>query len=209
MGKQTGSAELQLQSAIAHANAGQHAAALAQCEQGLAVDPQHPALLQLLAVLCLKQGVLPRAAEAIAASLASRPDHLPSLVVAAEVASASGEGRKAVARLLRAATLAPRDAEICFALALALQDAGDLEAATAALERVLTLGPPRVEAEVNLGILWQERGHFETALRAYGRAYRLRPDSFGRIAQALSSASRGGLWLELDALRQALQETPA
>jgi hypothetical protein len=42
-------------------------------------------------------------------------------------------------------------------------------------------------------------------MRAYAQAYRLRPSSFGQIAMALTSASRGGLWLDEAALRRVLE----
>jgi cytochrome c-type biogenesis protein CcmH/NrfG len=42
------------------------------------------------------------------------------------------------------------------------------------------------------------------AMRAYAQAYRLRPQTFGTIAMALTSASHGRLWLDEAALRRAL-----
>ena len=69
--------------------------------------------------------------------------------------------------------------------------------------------PARAEVEVNLAIVLQEAGRMDEALRAYGRAYRLREDSFGRIAHALSAAPVGRLWLDLDVLRHALRGLPA
>ena len=89
--------------------------------------------------------------------------------------------------------LAPAHADACFALALALRDTGDLVGAETALRQVLTLAPARAEVEVNLGIVLQEARRMDEAMRAYGRAYRLREDSFGRIAHALSSVQAGRL----------------
>jgi cytochrome c-type biogenesis protein CcmH/NrfG len=42
-------------------------------------------------------------------------------------------------------------------------------------------------------------------MRAYAQAYRLRPESFGKIAMALTSASHGQMWLDEAALRDALK----
>jgi len=50
----------------------------------------------------------------------------------------------------------------------------------------------------------QDAGEGDAAMRAYCDAYRLRPDLFGRIAMALTSAPHGRLWLDEDALRRSL-----
>ena len=79
-----------------------------------------------------------------------------------------------------------------------------LVAAAAAYEAVLRLDPDRAEAALNLGTVRQEAGDLPGAKAAYARAVRSRPDSFGRIAQALPAAPKGELWLDLRALRQDL-----
>ena len=43
-----------------------------------------------------------------------------------------------------------------------------------------------------------------TADRVMGLALRLRPDTFGRVAQALAAAPTGEAWLDLAALRHSL-----
>ena len=182
MNPTTGSAEHCLALAIQHVNAGLPERAKVLCEHALAAHPPHAAVLQLLAVLCLKEGELERARLSIAHSLELRPDHALSLRVAGDVAHAQG-----------------------FALALALHDRGDLAGAEAALRRLLALGPPRAEVEVNLGVVLQDAGRIDEAMRAYGRAWRLNEDSFGRIAHALSAANVGRLWLDLDTLRETLR----
>jgi tetratricopeptide (TPR) repeat protein len=95
--------------------------------------------------------------------------------------------------------------------ALLCQDLHDLAGAAAALERALALQPAHVAAAVNLGIVRLEQGQRDTALRHFGRAWRLRPETFGRIAGALCSERSGAVWLSADALRAALAAacTPA
>ena len=100
--------------------------------------------------------------------------------------------------------LAPDNVDAWFKLSLARQDLRDFDGAIAALERVLAASPERVEAQVNLGIVLQESGRIDDAMRAYGRAYRLRPQTFGRIAHALATPGVGRLWLDLDDLRAEL-----
>lgn len=243
MNLSTDSAQRCLALAIQHVNAGQPERAKQLCEHALATCPADAAVLQLLALLCLKAGELERAAHSIAASLQLRPDHGPSQLVAGDVAraradlpaalafhrrarelmpdradaahalglslQASGGSVEAARVLSQAVALAPAHADAWFALALALHDTGDLVGAETALRQVLTLVPARAEVEVNLGIVLQEACRMDEAMRAYGRAYRMREDSFGRIAHALSAAPVGRLWLNLDRLRDALRDMPA
>ena len=168
--------------AIRHVNAGQRERARLLCDRAMASHPPHPALQQLLAVISLQDGDAAAAVRYAAASLALRPDHAPTVRVAADA---------------------------WFQLSLARHDQGDLAGEAQALREVLRLAPERVEAEVNLGIALQEGGDVDAAMRAYGRAYRARDDTFGRIAHALAAAHAGRLWLNLDDLRAALRHAAA
>jgi tetratricopeptide (TPR) repeat protein len=60
------------------------------------------------------------------------------------------------------------------------------------------------EAHVNLGLALQQIGELERAMPCYRQAMRLRPDTFGRIAQALPSTQKGMLWLDPRKLRGSL-----
>lgn len=111
------------------------------------------------------------------------------------------EARDAFADAARRHPASPR---ALFLLGTAAQDLHDLPAAAAAYRAVLRLDPDRAEAAVNLGTVLQEAGDLAGAKAAYARALRSRPDSFARIAQALPSAPKGELWLDLGALRQHL-----
>lgn len=205
----TATVEELLSLAIRHANAGQHERARVLCAHAVAAHPPHPAVLQLLAVLDLRQGAAARARDHAAASLALRPDHLPTLRVASDAARALGASAEALGFLERVVALAPGHTEGWFQIALVRQDVRDLDGAAEALRVVLRQAPERADAEVNLGIVLQEGGRADDAMRAYGRAYRLREDTFGRIAHALSTPGVGRLWLRLDDLRAALRDAPA
>jgi len=164
--------------AIRHVNAGQRDRARQLCEQAVATYPPHPAVQQLLAVMALQDGDVTAATDLAATSLTLRPGHAPTVALAAEA---------------------------WFQRSLARHDEGDLTGEVNALREVLRLSPERAEAEVNLGIALQDGGAIDAAMHAYGRAYRLREDTFGRIAHALATPNVGRLWLDLDALRAALR----
>ena len=204
----TPSVEQLLELAIRHVNAGQPERALVLCELAVDAYPTHPAVRQLIAQLHFDTGKLNEAATHIAASLAVRPDHVPSLLIAGVVARAQGRLADAAQALSLAAKLAPTHEKVWFELALVRQDLRDFDGATDALRQLLRIAPPRAEIEVNLGIVLQEAGHMDDAMRAYGRAYRLREDTFGRIAHALATPGTGRLWLHLDDLHAALGGQP-
>jgi cytochrome c-type biogenesis protein CcmH/NrfG len=190
--------------AVRLVNANQTARARIVCEQAVAAWPAHPAVHQLLAVLDMQAGQPASALSHATLSLRLRPDHVPTLLVLGDAALAQRDLQAASQALERAATLAPDNPDAWFKVSLARQDLRDLDGAIAALERVLAATPERVEALVNLGIVLQESGRLADALRAYGRAYRLRPQTFGRIAHALATPGVGRLWLNLDDLRAEL-----
>lgn len=117
-------------------------------------------------------------------------------------------GRSAAARaaFADAAVIDPASVRARFLEGVAAQDAGDLAGAARAYERALALDPTLGAAALNLGTVRQEAGDLAGARRAYGLAVRLRPDGFGRAAQALTMARVGELWLDLGALRRTLAD---
>ena len=194
-----------LAQAIGHVNAGRRERARALCTHALQSFAPHPAVHQLLALLDLQQGEVAQSRQHSALSLALRPDHVPTLAVAADAARAAADLPAALHMLERIVALAPEHIDAWFQLALVRQDVHDLSGAVQALHEVLRLDSGRADAQVNLGIVLQESGRMDDAMRAYGRAYRLRDDSFGRIAHALATPNVGRLWLNLDDLRNALR----
>ncbi len=164
--------------AVRHVNAGQAERAALLCEHALATQPAHAGVLQLLAWLKLERGDAVEASTLTERSLALRPAHAPTAHVAADA---------------------------WFQRSMRHQDEREFEAAADALHAALRHAPERAEAEVNLGVVLQELGRIDEAMQAYGRAYRLRDDSFGRIAHALAALPSGRLWLWLDDLRTELR----
>ena len=203
------STEALLALAIDHLNAGRHAQARAVCALAESAHPAHPAVQQLLAVLALRDGDSQGARRRAEASLALRPGHAPTLLLAGQAQQACGALHAALHSFEQLAASAPGDHPAWFQIALIRQDLHDLPGAESALRRVLQLAPTRADAWVNLGVVLQEQGQIDAALQAYGRAHGLRDDTFGRIAHALASANVGRLWLDLGALRAALRDSAA
>jgi cytochrome c-type biogenesis protein CcmH/NrfG len=81
----------------------------------------------------------------------------------------------------------------------------DTPGAIQAYRRSIEAQPDVPEVHVNLGLNLQNAGDLDAAIDSYRRAMRLRPETFGRIAQALTSANKGRLWLDSARLRRLLE----
>ena len=150
---------------------------------------------------------LDRHGEAVAAfqkALAADPDFVPVLLPLAQCLRIAGALTQARQFLERLARLQPGNAHGFFALALACDDMHDLPMAIAAYGACIALQPEWPEAHVNLGMARQQAGELASAIQSYAAAVHLRPDTFARIAQAMPSARKGQLWLNLGKLRRSL-----
>jgi tetratricopeptide (TPR) repeat protein len=177
-------------------------AALSHLDSAIAIAPQRDTFVEKARTLD-QAGMRPQAREAWQTILKVIPAHQEAAARLGRMAWEDGE-YEAAAALLERATLGEAPASSWFDLGLARQDLRDFPAAAAAYRKVLAQKSDYAEAALNLGIVLQESGDPDAAMRAYRDAYRLRPDMFGRIAMALTSASHGRLWLDEDALRRSL-----
>jgi len=182
---------------------GQPEAALAALERAARAAPTPEVHLRRGAALTAL-GRHAAAAEAFAAALTLDPSNREAALQRGVALRRAGDLAGARAALERAVALDPRSAKGFFALGLTVQDQRDGPAAAHAYRAALAVDPGLAEAAVNLGVVLQESGDLAAARDAYRRALALRGDTFGRIAQALTAAPRGELWLDPRALRQSL-----
>jgi tetratricopeptide (TPR) repeat protein len=150
---------------------------------------------------------LGRTTEAVAAFRAAHsaaPDSNAAILGLAQGLRLLGERAEARALLEKGARIDASNAQIQFALGLVCDDLRDGAGAIAAYRRCAALRPGLPEALVNLGIALQRAGECDQAKEAYRSAIRAQPDTFGRIAQALPSTSKGELWLDPNRLRRSL-----
>ena len=166
--------------------------------------PHHVPGWLVLAALLRDRAQPAAALVACARVLDVEPDHRDALYIAGHCERAVGREEAALARLEHAVAIDGLFAEGWYSLALLLQDRQQHRAAAEAYRQVLRARSDHHEAALNLGVALQELGELEPALDAYALAYRLRPDSFGRIAQSLVSGRVGALWLDPARLRQRL-----
>ena len=147
-------------------------------------------------------GRLGEAVDSLRKARAQSPDNTDIALQLALCLHKLGELAAARAELEPIVALHTANANLWFAYGLICQDSHDPAAAITAYRRTLELSPELAEAQVNLGICLQQTGEIAAAKVRFGRAMQLRPDTFGRIAQALSAEPRGELWLDPERLRR-------
>jgi tetratricopeptide (TPR) repeat protein len=195
-------AAAQLLAARIARTAGDFDSALAHLDRAIAIAPQREAFLEKARTLD-QAGLKPRAREAWKAILDTIPQHQEAAARLGRLAFENGDLALAASYLERA-TARDSPASAWFDLGVVRQDQRDYGAAAVAYRKALEVKTDHAEAALNLGIVLQESGDPDGAMRAYAQAYRLRPQLFGSIAMALTSASHGRLWLDEAALRKSL-----
>jgi tetratricopeptide (TPR) repeat protein len=176
--------------------------ALSHLDRVIAMAPQREAFLEKARTLD-QAGLRPQAREAWRAILDVIPQNQEAAARLGRLAWEDGDYATSVS-LLERAVGGDAPASVWFDLGLVRQNLRDYIGAAAAYRKALEIKPDYAEAALNLGIVLQEAGDLERAMRAYVEAYRLRPQTFGTIAMALTSASHGRLWLDEAALRRSL-----
>ena len=176
--------------------------AFTHLDRAIAISPRREAFLEKARTLD-QAGLRPQAREAWRAILDVVPQHAEAMARLGRLAWEDGD-HAAAASLLERAAKGDAPASVWFDLGLARQDLRDHERAASAYRKAIELKPDHAEAALNLGTVLQEAGDIDGAMRAYATAYRLRPQSFGTIAMALTSAPHGRLWLDETALRRSL-----
>ena len=162
--------------AIALVNTGARPAARALCEQAVRGHPPHPAVHQLLALLCLQDGDAEAAGRHADLSMALRPDHGPTLLVAGDAARARGALAMAMAFHRRARDILPDRPDAAWALALTAIASTDGVAAERALGSVVALQPDHADAWFRLALLRQDRRDWDGAATALRQVLALQPE---------------------------------
>ncbi len=214
LAKRPGNAAALLLAARIARTAGDFDTALAHLDRAIAIAPQRETFVEKARTLdqaSLQQTGLQQtnlrapARAAWQAILNIAPQHAEAAARLGRLAWEDGDHPLA-ASLLERAVAGEAPASAWFDLGLVRQDLRDYDGAASAYRKALEKRPVHAEAALNLGTVLQERGDLDGAMAAYAAAYRLRPDMFGTIAMALTSAPHGRLWLDEAALRRSLSD---
>ncbi len=192
---------------MAELRAGRIDRAAVACDRILDASPQDPAAHQLAATIALRRGRFEDAARWANSSLSLRPDHVPTLIVAARAARAAGDLAQARMVLERACRLAPDRPEPAFLSCVALIESSD-EKARSVLEDLLMRFPNFVEGWREIAEALRKAGHPKTAVLAFVRAAESSadPTDTARLGAALQAVDRPQE--AIVAFRRALEAAP-
>lgn len=197
--------ESDLRMALSALRAGDLGAAATIAQRLLQDMPDDPAVHQLAAVVALQQGETDQAVRSAATSLALRPDHVPTLVIAGRAARAAGDLAGAAVFFRRAAALAPDRADAAFLTCVTLLELGDPDAGTL-LRRLFDQFPDDADGWHLLGAALQRAGQLEAALVALTRAAHARPSLALHLRRGMLLESLGRLVEAADAYRAAADQ---
>jgi tetratricopeptide (TPR) repeat protein len=182
-------------------------AAEASVRRLLDEKPDDPAVQQLSAVIALQRGESEQAARFAAASLAGRPDHVPTLVIAGRAARATGDAARAATFFRRAAALAPDRADAAFLMCVTLLQLGDPEARDL-LPQLLDRFPDDADGWRLIGVALQDADQLEASLVAFTRAAHAVPSLALHLRRGMLLEALGRLPEAADAYRAAVDHAP-
>jgi tetratricopeptide (TPR) repeat protein len=147
---------------------GDHASASAACQRLLKRAPRDAALHQLAAAVGLRSDDFAAARRWADSSLAIRPEHVPTLMIAGRAARGAGDREASLGHFRRAATLAPEYGEAAFMVCVGLLELGDPQA-QAALQKCQRDFPGDAGGWRAVGHALLKAGRSEAALVAFMR----------------------------------------
>jgi tetratricopeptide (TPR) repeat protein len=146
-------------------------------ERALAIQPNHHAAREHLALLRLREGRLQEAAEGFNQTLAAAPEAPEGVLGIGLVRLAEGDGARAVTQLEHAATLSADNPRPATFLGVARLRQGQVAAAEASFRRAITARPDYYPAQAYLSYALTVRGDVKGAQAAAQRAVDMAPAS--------------------------------
>lgn len=159
---------------------------------GLPADNEQDAILKLFEAGCHEEAI-----ERALRMTERRPDDAFGWKVLGLAHKLLGQDARALGPFLRAAQLAPNEAETQYNVALVLQALGQPDEAETRYLEALRIDPVHADSRLNLGALYHAANRFNEAETILREALRIRPDD------ARAQASLGGVLLALGRLDEA------
>lgn len=180
---------LALSQAVETLASGQDAKAAGMAADLLLRWPEEASVHQLMAALALRQSHPLEAERWALSSLARRPDHFATLMLAADAARANGDDACALVRYTRAAELVPARPEAAFGEAVTAI-AVKASAAPGVVEALGRRFPQASPAWAEVGAACERGGYSDLAAHAYALALKVQPSAklglrLGSVLQAL------------------------
>jgi len=199
-----------LEGAITLHRAGRLADAEIAYQRVLASQPNNPAALHGLGVLCQQTGRAKEALDLLRRAVESAPTSAACRSSLAAVLGQQGRHVEAAGLLHEAVRLEPGNAVVHNNLGVALENLGRPAEAVDAYRRAIALRPGYAEAHNHLGNVLRALGRLAEAEAAHREAIRLKPDyaqGFNNLAATLNEQGRQGEAIEWH--RQVVRLRPA
>jgi protein O-GlcNAc transferase len=183
----------QLQSGLAHHQAGRRAEAEGIYRQVLAQQPDNADALHLLGMLAGERGELDAAEDLIRRSIGLKPDSTEAHNNLGLVLAAKGRLDEAVDCYRQAVWVRPDFAEAHAKLANLLKNMGRLDEAIESYRQIVRLKPDAAEGHANLGTALRDKRQLDAAIASYRRAIELKPDfalAHGNLANVLAEVGQ-------------------
>jgi len=198
-----------LEDALAAQRAGDADRAVALARRFLAVQPDRPDALQVLAVALARKGSIAEATRTFAHALTLAPDDAGLLYNYATLLRREGKDEHAIELFRRAIVAAPDHAEALYNFGHLLQTRGDLEAAAKLMQRAVAVRPLYARGWSGLATVLKALGRTEQAVAACRHAIAINPDqTVARITLANLCRDLGHAGEALEQLRTALAIEP-
>jgi tetratricopeptide (TPR) repeat protein len=143
----------------------------------LALVPDHPEALPMLAGLLVAREAHVEAIPLLQRRLAAKPGDVAAQAALASALARTGDSAAAIPLLRQALALRPDDMALLADLATCLDRSQQLDAACEIYRRMIALHPEDALAHANLAGLEVRRGNLAAARDAVGKAAALQPDS--------------------------------
>lgn len=182
---------------VLYQQAGDHARAVDQYRQQVAVDPRDVSTLNNLAVSLRHLGALEEAVTLLERAVSLDPRYDKALTNLGVVQQLSNRQDAAMAAHLRALAVNPRSWESAFNLGLLLWETDDIERASQFFRKAIALRP-HAPASYHLALIAQRQGNTDEAIRRLqevsrasgGTSPELRADADARLRALLDRARR-------------------
>ena len=181
------------------------AEAIGLYREALGRTPNHPSVLNNLALALVAHGEDDAAEAAWRAVLARQPAHRHSLVNLVHLLCRQHRHREAAVATDRyLAQHADAPAELWIDRGIGRHAMGDLEAAAGCFERALQIVPGDATALVNLGTVQIDMGSFEAAVSTLARAHAAVPEDAHVLGLLAHASAHACDWAHLDAWHAAI-----
>lgn len=133
-------------------------------ERAAALNPTSPVIPYIIAQLEITEGNTALAEERLLASISTKRDYIPAILLLSQLKVQMGQAREALEAAEAAAYLAPNDPSVLFSVGLLRLGTGDMAGATTALARAVELNPQYANARFFLAAIHANQGRTAEAL---------------------------------------------